>query len=98
VAERAGALNPGESGNLFATNGQYEYGNIAQSNLAIDAQGENVAEYWNVPAESASKFSYVRRVAPIQLWEGGGQEFTMAGSIPYGDLGPFNPIPWAAGS
>jgi RHS repeat-associated protein len=98
AAERAGALNPGDSGNLFATNGQYEYGNIAQSNLAINAQGENVVGYWNVPAEYASKFSYVGRVAPIQLWEGGGQEFTMAGSIPYADFGPFNLIPWAGGS
>jgi RHS repeat-associated protein len=98
AAERAEALNPSESGNLFATNGQYEYGNIAQSNLAINAEGENVAGYWNVPAEYASKFSYEGRVAPIQLWEGGGQEFTMAGSVPYADFGPFNLIPWAAGS
>jgi RHS repeat-associated protein len=97
AAERAGALNPGASGNLFATNGQYEFGNIAQSNLAISARGANVAGYWEVPAEYSSNFAYVGRVAPIDLWEGGGREFTWAGSIPFDDLGAFQRIPWAAG-
>ena len=97
AAERAGALTPGASGKLFATNGQYQFGNIAQSNLAISARGANVAGYWDVPAQYASKFSYAGRVAPTQLWEGGGREFTWAGSIPYDQLGPFRLIPWAAG-
>ncbi len=91
------ALNPGESGKLFAANGQYEFGNIAQSNLAINARGANIAGYWEVPGEYASKFSYVGRVQPQDLWEGGGREFTWAGSIPYEELGSFRLIPWAAG-
>ena len=97
AAERAGVLNPGESGNIFATDGQYEYGNIAQSNLAISARGENVAGYWAVPDQYASEFTYVGRVDPIDLWEGGGREYTREGPLPYVDLGPFHTIPWAAG-
>jgi RHS repeat-associated protein len=98
AAERAGALNPGESGNLFATSGQYEYGNIAQSNLAMwNTRGANVAGYWDVPAEYASKFAYVGRAEAKLLWEGGGPEFTWSGSIQYDALGPFRLIPWAAG-
>jgi hypothetical protein len=90
-------LNPGASGKLFATDARYEFGNIAQSNLAISARGENVAGYWEVPTEYASKFTYVGWVQPIQLREGGGREFTWAGSIPIEDLGLFQRIPWAAG-
>ena len=98
AAGRAGALNPGESGKLFATNGRYQYGNIAQSNLAMtNTRGANVAGYWEVPSEYTSKFTYVGRVQPERLWEGGGPEFTMSGSIPYDQLGPFRLIPWAAG-
>ncbi len=97
AAERAGVLNPGASGELFATDAKYEFGNIAQSNLAISARGANVAGYWEVPAEYALKFSYVGRVQPIELWEGGGREFTWAGSVPYEELGPFRYIPWSAG-
>ena len=52
---------------------------------------------FKVPAEDASKFSYVGRVAPIRLWESGGREFTWTGSIPFDDLGAIHRIPWAAG-
>lgn len=96
--ERAGVLNPGASGNIFATDGQYEYGNLAQSNLAITGRGENVAGYWQVPDSYAAEFTYAGRVEPIDLWEGGGREFTREGPIPYGDLGRFQPIRWAAGT
>ena len=96
AAEESGVLSPGASGKLFATDAQYEYGNIAQSNLAISARGENVAGFWEVPEEYSVRFSYVGRVQPIDLWEGGGREFTMEGSVPYDQLGPFQPIPWSA--
>lgn len=98
AAERAGVLNPGASGKIFATDGQYEYGNLAQSNLAISARGENVAGYWQVPESYAAEFTYAGRVEPIDLWEGGGREFTRDGPIPYMDLGRFQPIRWAAGT
>ena len=96
AAERAGVLNPGASGKIFATDGQYEYGNLAQSNLAISARGANVAGYWQVPESYAAEFTYAGRVEPIDLWEGGGREFTREGPIPFLDLGPFKPIAWAA--
>ena len=94
----AGVLNSGASGKLFATDDQYANGNIAQSNLAVCATGENVAGYWKAPQEYPSPFIYVGRVDPVELWDGGGHEFTRGGPIPSGDLGPFHPIPWAAGT
>jgi RHS repeat-associated protein len=94
-AERAGSLNPGATGKLYATDAKYEFGNVAQSNLAIDARGEHVVGYWDVPAEYP--FKYDRRVPFTEKWDGGGREFTWPGSIPYDKLGPFRRIPWAAG-
>jgi hypothetical protein len=98
VAEDVGVLLPGKSGKLFATDARYEYGNIAQSNLAIMARGEDIVGYWKVPAKFSSKFTYVGRVGPSDdlLWEGGGREFTRPGSIPTDALGPFERIPWTA--
>ena len=97
AAEEAGVLEPGGDGQLYATDATYGYGNIAQSNLAIPGGGEEVAGYWEVPPEYASKFTYQGRVPATDVWDGGGREFTWRGSIPYDSLGPFHPIPWAGG-
>jgi hypothetical protein len=97
-AENVGVLLPGKSGKLFASDARYQYGNIAQSNLAIMAHGEDIVGYWKVPAKYSSQFTYVGRVGPSDdlLWEGGGREFTRPGSIPNDALGPFERIPWTA--
>lgn len=96
AAERAGVLSPGASGNIFATDARYAFGNIAQSDLAVSAHGANVAGYWEIAPQYGQRFAYAGRVTATQLWEGGGREFTWAGSIPYEDLGAFQRIPWSA--
>jgi hypothetical protein len=104
AAARAGELRPGPSGYIFGTPAKYEFGSIAQENLAISTTTRKWARidgYYELTGPIAKEFKLLGRVEPAPIaapvWQGGGIEYVRSGVVPIEQLGQWHAIPWKAG-